>query len=63
LFGATEPDDASCPTLDLSFKPYRQRIMNNEITEFDFLSFLFGCKVLLLFKMGSMVLLILTRKK
>ncbi|KAI8814522.1 trafficking protein particle complex subunit 10 [Cladochytrium replicatum] len=52
-FGASEPEDDSMDILNLKKKPYRELIMQNQITIFDFRLYLFSRQCQLLFKLGQ----------
>ncbi len=47
-FGGTDPQDDSKDVLDLKKKPYRDLILQNQVTIFDFQSYLFARQVQLL---------------
>ncbi|KAG8828096.1 hypothetical protein FRC17_007623 [Serendipita sp. 399] len=48
--GGTAPGDDSRSLLDILQKPYRELILNNTITLFDFRIYLFACQMILLAK-------------
>ncbi|KAG8757193.1 hypothetical protein FRC14_002285 [Serendipita sp. 396] len=48
--GGTSPGDDSRSLLDIFQKPYRELILNNTITLFDFRIYLFACQMILLAK-------------
>ncbi|TPX68860.1 hypothetical protein SpCBS45565_g02844 [Spizellomyces sp. 'palustris'] len=54
-FGGTEPEDDSGDILNIKRKPYRDMIMQNTISIFDFRMYLFARQCQLLFRMGYAV--------
>ncbi|KAJ3151464.1 hypothetical protein HDU89_001906 [Geranomyces variabilis] len=54
-FGGSEPDDDSASILDLQRKRYRDMIMQNTISIFDFRVYLFARQCQLLFRLGRPV--------
>ncbi|KAH7339043.1 trafficking protein particle complex subunit 10 [Rhizoctonia solani] len=51
--GGTEPGDDAAPLLSVTKKPYRDRIMSNTISVFDFRCYLVARQCLLLAKLGA----------
>ncbi|KAJ3010784.1 hypothetical protein HKX48_007205 [Thoreauomyces humboldtii] len=54
-FGGTDPEDDSADILNLKRKPYRNMIMQNTVSIFDFRVYLFARQCQLLFRMGYAV--------
>ncbi|KAH8923009.1 hypothetical protein BT69DRAFT_195496 [Atractiella rhizophila] len=50
--GGTAPDDDSAPLLSITKKPYRDYLLKNEITVFDFRCYLFARQAKLLGRLG-----------